>query len=328
MTEQITVAQLTQLGMEATNAQGTKVAATDRLLSTSIVPAIKADVKTYGASGYYFAALAAEGKESCEAKIEGGGNYNELVYPLCSLLKSVTPTGASDDKTWTFAPSSTTYETVQTFTVEHGSALRAGRFGYGLVHDFGMDVTRDEVKVSGAMIGQLYEDNHVLSGSCAEVPQMPMLPNELCLYADTTAAGLGVTKLTRVLAASWRISDKYAGLWALDSANTSWVTHVDKKPKGEVKLTLEADAVGMGLLVPMRLGDSRFIRFGFLGAQHIGGTAVHYAATLDFCGKIENIGELKDQDGVYALEYTFGIYHDVTWAKALSLVIVNAQAAL
>lgn len=328
MAEQATVFQLTQLGIEATATPGTKVATTKRLMSMSIVPSVKANVNTYTSSGYLFSGLAAEGQEWCEAKMEGGGNYNEIVYPLNSLLKDVTTTGAGDDKTWVFAPSSTSAEVIHTFTVEHGSAVRAGRFGYGIVNEFGMDITRDEVTVSGNMIGQLYEDGITMTAGNTEVTQMPMMPNECSIYVDTTAAGLGGTKLTRVLSASWKITDRYGPLWAIDAANTSWVTAVDLRPKGEVKLKMEADAVGMARLAKLRLGTSEFIRIAFVGASHIGTGVVHYDAKFDFCGKIEGISDFADQDGVYAIEYTYGIYHDPTWAKALSFTIVNAIPSL
>ena len=59
-----------------------------------------------------------------------------------------------------------------------------------------------------------------------------------------TGAGLGGTKLTRVLSGSLDISDRYSPLWAIDCAVDGFAAHVETPPTAQLKLLVEADAAG------------------------------------------------------------------------------------
>lgn len=329
MAERTTVTELVQIGVESTS--GTAVAASKQLPSLTIDGAIKTNIDSFRPLGNKFSTINAQGKEWVEAKVGGEPTYSEMHYMFSSLLNYAAPAqvGATTAYTWTHAPSSTSPDTVKTYTVERGSSVRASKFAYGIVSDLTLSGDRDNIDLSGMMLGQLLSDGITLtsSGSVTALEQIPMLPKEFSIYADTTAAGLGGTQLTRVLKWSYGVSGRFNPLWVVDASKTSWVTHVEGPPTAQVKLLVEADAAGMAFRANAQSGASTFIRILGTSGQNAG-TATPYSVTIDSACQVSDIGEFGDEDGVQAIEFTFNIVHDSTWGQATEVVLVNKATAL
>lgn len=327
MPERTTISQIVQIGVEST--PGTSVAATKKLTTVEITPAIKTNVEKYRGAGYKYATVAAMGKEWVEAGIKGGMTYTELVYLLSSLLKTTTAVIINDGPgyTWSFAPATTTEDTVKTFTVEHGSSVRAGKFLYGLVTGLAYEITREKCEITGGtMLGRGYTDGASLSGGATELAIVPILPTQVSVYLDSTAAGLGGTKLTRVLSVGYEMSNRFGTVWPINAAETSWAAHVELEPTAQLKLKVEADSSGMALLTNLRAGSSVFVRVEAIGP--LIETAVYYKFVHDIAGKVMDISEFSDQDGVYAVEFTIDQVHDATWGKSMNIDVVNLLTAL
>lgn len=326
MAERTSVTQVVQIGKETTS--GTSVAADKLLQSMMIDASIATSVQKFRPSGSKVNTVTAQGKEWVEAKISGQPCYTELQYPLSSILKLVTPsTVATTGKKWTITPSSSAEDTVATFTVEQGSAVRAHKFTYGIVNEFGLKWDRDSVSMSGSMFGQALSDGISLTGTPTALPLIPILPKEASVYLDTTGAGLGTTKLTRVLSGELNIASRFGPLWVVDAAQTSFAAHVEQPIEIEMKLMLEADSNGMALLSRLRDGATRFIRVEFVSPQLVG-TATPYSLRLEMAGQITDVSDFSDQQGVYAVEWTFTGVQDATWGKFLNVELTNQQAAL
>lgn len=326
MAERTTVTQVVQLGVEST--PGTAVSTTKILPSLSIDGAVKTNIDKYRPLGNKFPTIHALGKEWTEAGISGEATYSELHYLLASLLAYSAPVqvGATTAYTWTHAPSSTAEDTVKTYTIERGSSVRADKFAYGIVNSLTLQGNRDDVSISGSMLGSALSDGISLTGGATSVEQIPMLPKEFDVYLDTTSGGLGGTKLTRVL--RWEISLKrFSTLWVVDSSKASWVAHVETPVEAQIKLRLEADSNGMGLLTPTRDGTTRFVRIKGTSGQNAG-AATPYSLTWDSAVQVADVGKFEDEDGVYAIEYSFDLVHDAGWGKALTVALVNKQTAL
>jgi len=329
MAERSTITQVTQIGVETE--AGTAVAAGKLLQALSIEPAIKADVSTFRPIGGKYTTIAALGKEWVEAKISGEvACYNHLAYLLAGILNKPTPVqqGATAAYLWTFTPAQTAADTIATFTVEQGSSARAGSFAYGLISSLGLSFSREKIAVSGTMLGQAYEDGITMTAKPTAIAVKPILPTDLDVYLDDTSAGIGTTKLTRVLSGSLDISDRFGTLWAINSAVSGFAAHVETPPTAQLKLLVEADATGMGLLTPMRAGDKRYIRLAAEGPT-IADT-YKYALQIDLCGVVTDVGEFSDEDGVYAVEWTFDVAYDAAWAsgQALKVLLTNVLSAL
>jgi len=323
MADRASIFQTVQIGLETTS--GTSVAANKKLQSMAIEPGPRAEIKSYRAMGSKFPSLAALGKEWTEASVGGGLTYTEIIYPLSSVLKAVTPTGTTA-KTWTFSPATSAADTVKTFTVEQGSSERAHKFTYGLFTSLGMKFSRDGSDLSGDMMGSALTDGITLTSSPTSIALTPVLPTQVSVYLADTAAGLdGATALTRAISAEWNISDRFGPVWVLNGS-TTWAAFVETEPKLEVKLMVEADAEGMGLLTTMRSGATKFVRIEAIGAVIAG--ADTYQLTVDTACKVTDVDPFSDEDGVFAIGWTMTGFHDSTWGKATEVVVVNEIAAL
>lgn len=169
MPDRASVFEVTQLGPEVT--PGTAVAATKKLLGTTIIPSIKTENSKHRARGSRFTNVAIQNKEWTEADIEQEvGMYTDTGHLLAGLLgMPSTSNPSSGVYLHEWDPLTFTGLTPKTFTVQNGGYVRAQRFPYGLITGLGMEFTRDEVTLSGSMIGQLTEDAITLTAGTAEV---------------------------------------------------------------------------------------------------------------------------------------------------------------
>lgn len=166
----------------------------------------------------------------------------------------------------------------------------------------------------------------VTKNGVTELSLVPLLPREVSIYLDTTFGAIGTTKLLRVLEASWSLGDQYTGLWPLDAAQSSFAATYEGEPSSEVGLTLGADAVGYGLLTPMRAGDTRYLRIENIGGEIEAG--FDYEFVVDLPIKITEVPDESDDDGLETLEYGAELFHDTAMGNAGSIRLRNGLAAL
>lgn len=333
MPERSTISQVVQIGIEAT--PGTAVAANKKLNSMSIDPSVQANIDTFRPAGSKYATVASLNQEWSQSDMSGKPTYSEIIYPLSGVMTTATVAQILDGATpttgyrWTFAPLTSSEDTPKTMTMERGTAARAERLSYGLFTSMGMNVGRANVEMNGSMMGRALETGITLTATPTELELIPILPGQFDLFMDTTAAGIGTTKLARVLSANWSLGDRFNPLWVLDSAQNSWVAHVEKEPTATIEVMMEADAAGMAMFTPLRDSSTRFFRLRALGPTiFTGGIVVKYSFTLDVAAKISAIGNFRDEEGVYAISFTLRIVHDPVWGKALTCEVINKQSGL
>jgi hypothetical protein len=326
--ERSSLTQSVQIGVEVT--PGTSVAANKKFNSTGIEPAIQVDMQRFRPMGTKYATVEVEGKEWVEADINGVADYTEMTYLLSSLLVTPAAPAVTDVTayTWTWTPSSTVEDTVTTYTVEQGGAVRAHKFSYGVISELEIDLKRDGCETSGSMLGQRISDGIAMTVGPTTVTQKPILPTDIDVYMDPTSGALGTTKLTRVLNANIHISDRFGPVWVLNTANNSYVATVETEPSAELTLLVEADAAGMGLLTQLRAGSTKFVRVKATSPDLAGNATAFYSFQWDAAVKVKDVGNFSDEDGVYAIEWTMDMVHDGTWGKAYTAVAINKLAAL
>ena len=324
--ERATISQVCNLGPEVT--AGTAVTAAKRLTGLGFSMGVKTGIRSYRAAGYKYGATSSLNQEWAEGTFEGPLTYNELAYLLCGAVKNVTPSGAGADKTWTFSPSSTAEDTVKTFTIEQGSAVRAQRFAYGLITGLNMSFGPNGADVTAPVMGKAIEDAVTLNASPTEVALLPITRPQVSVKLAATAAGLtAASKLERPIRVDWNLSDRFGPVWALNES-TDWAAHVEVEPKLEVKLLMQADAAGMGPLANLRANTTTFMRIEAVGPVIGAGPATN-KLTVDTALRVSgDPSEWRDEDGVYAIEWTMNAFHDVTWAKAFNVILINGLAAL
>lgn len=326
MAERATILQGIQLGVEVT--PGTAVAANKKLQATSISTGIKAEIKKFRPTGSKFNTISALGKEWVEGDISGVLSYTDWVYLAASGLQYTAPDQQESTAAylWENTPGHSSVDTVKTFTIEEGGSVRAHKFAYGLVSNLGYTINRDEATVKGKIIGQTLSDAITMTSTPTEIPIVPVLPTDISVYMDTLYSDIGETKLLRVLKIEFDTGDRFGTVWPIDGALASFAAHVETEPTAEFKLLLAADSVGMGLLTSMRAGTKKFFRVEGVGAT-IEDTYT-YKWTHDICATVTDVAPFSDEDGVYAIEWTFTATYDSDLGKAFSFNTVNALTAL
>lgn len=341
MADRASILERTLVGRETT--PGTPVTAGHRLMSQawSLDPQLEFD--TFRPEGHKWPTLSAPIKEWSGGSIEGRATYNELVIPLSSLvakptsgagvqiMDGLTGTGAY---TWTFNSDVDDADDPNTFTVEAGQTGTsfAQKCAYGIVTELGLSFDRDgAVELDGAWMGQALTDNISLSASTAIVPE-PLLITHVDVYLDTTSGAIGTTKLTRLRSCGVTIGDRHKPIWTINSAVSGYAGTVEGEPSGEIEMSLEADATGMGILTAMaRTGGTRYLRVRATGPQiYSGGVQVFNRFTFDAAIKVSDVGEKDDDEGITVQPYTFTIAEDSAWSsgKAYSFELINTLATI
>lgn len=334
MSERSTVSQVVQFGVEST--PGTAVAASKRISSLGLTIGPKVDANELLPTGMKYASAQIIGKEWAEAEIEGAPVYPELPYIFASLLSAPTITETMDGSTHTgaftyvFDTATFAEDAPKTYTIEQGSSTRAHRVTNALMQEWSMEWDRNEIALGGVMLCAAMEDGITMTATPTSYSQIPVRPSQVSLYLDSTGAGLGTTKLTRALKGEFKIEDRFGALWVVDAAETSFVATVETQPKVEFTLMQMADAAAMANLTAMRNGSTQFLRWEAVGPQIYsnGGVVCNHKLTIDMAGQITDVGPFEDQDGVYAVEWTFGGVHDTTWGKAMHVEVVTTTASL
>ncbi len=334
MPERSTINQSVQIGVETT--PGVAVAATKRLGSIGFAVGIQSEINARRPIGQKYPSLQVLGKEWSEADIEGGPVYTELPYIFSSLLSTATSvtqimdgTTATGAYRWVFDSTSFGDDVPKTFTLEQGSPTRAHRITNGIISEFGLEWDSEEVEISGTLLGKAIEDGITMTASPTQAAQIPVKPRDISVYLDNAHTALGTTKLTRLLSGEFNLSDRYVPLWVVDRALKSFANTIEGEPELEFTLTQMADAQGMANLNAMRDGSTRFMRMEAIGPViYSGTTVVRHTLLIDVAGQVSEPGEFSDEDGVYAMEWTFGGVHDPNWGRALRAEVVTTLAAL
>lgn len=326
MAENATIAQAVQIGVEVT--PGTAVAASKKLLATSITPGIKVAVKDFRPVGGKYPTLAVFGKEWTEARIEGKMSYTDLAYLLSGNVAYAAPAqqGSTAAYLWSHESAQDSEDTIKTYTTESGSSVRAHKNAYTLINMFGYTITRDECKIRGAALGHRITDGITMTATPTEIEAVPVAPDQVCIYCDEDSGDLGTTKLARAFSIDWEHGNRFGAIWPVDCALDNFAAHVELEPKATFKLLTGTKAAEMGFLTGARAGSKYFFRVEATGAEI--DTGENYLFQHDVCATVADIGEFRDEQGVYAIEWTFNVKYDSTWGKAFSFAVKNALTGL
>ncbi len=315
-----------QIGVEST--AGTAVAAGKKLLATSFELGSNPDISLFKPMGYKYNTIASLNREWAEGSISGQMSYTDLTYLLASVISNDTPAVVgTTGREYIFISDSDGPDTPVTFTVEQGSSVRAHRVTGALVTGLTLEFANDGCTIDGSLMATAFQDGVAMTATPTEIPLQPVQRIEVGVKLADTQAGLaGATYLTRALSASWALTDRYAAIWSLNQSSTYDAT-IESEPSGEVTLMMAADAVGMGLLTTMRAGATKFMRIQANGPV-IGAGPATYSLIIDTAFKVSDVSDLRDEDGIFAIEWTGVFTHDATWGKAFQITLINGLTAL
>jgi hypothetical protein len=165
---------------------------------------------------------------------------------------------------------------------------------------------------------------------------VPILPTQVCIYAFDAAQDdinddtneTTTYQLTGVMEAEWTVGDRFGPRYTLDCTEDSFSSMVETEPTMQLRIKMEADAEGMDLLTTLRDGSTKFFRIRCHGDAIDDDTDQIYELTIDFAGKMTEAGELSDQDGVFAAEWTFDGVPELANGGPVEISVVNNVTAL
>lgn len=332
MPENSAIARVVQLGPETT--AGTAVAATKKLSSVDLAGKLEANVVSFSAAGSKYPTVHSLGKEWSSWKVSSEAPcFDEMQYLLCSLVKNVTPTVSDTSaRTWTFAPTPDAEDTRKTFTIEegHSGASNAHKSSFGVITGLKLSIDRESTKLDGSGVARVMSST-TLTGGTATLPTVPILARDWSVFLDPTSAGLGSTRLTRVLKVEVSFEDLTVPFWTVDQSQASWAGIVEQAPKCSVQLTMEADSTSMAYQSLMQAGTTRYMRIRNTSTTTLAGAAsVYYGMTIDVAGQISEAQDFGTDQELYTIGWTFEPTTDSAWGtgKPFEISVVNKQATL
>lgn len=328
MAEKATIYQTCQIGVETT--PGTAVSATKKLLSASMAIKPRTEFDKYRPAGTKYTTLAAQGKEWSEIAISGKPSYNELPYFFSSLLHYAAPVqqGGSAAYKWTFESNNAAEDVGKTYTVEQGdgTANEAWRAAGVKVSGMTFDFNRNTIDMSGTAVGQSIETGKTLSSGVTSLAQVPVMPTQLKFYmADLQTDLATATAITRSFSMQWSLTDKFGLAWPVGQSPIA----VEGEPNYSARIKIATDATGMGLISLMRAGTVKWFRIKAEGG--LAYTGYNYTFQIDFPAVITEIGDMADQENIYAIEYGLSPIFDPSWGtsgKSLEIIVINTLSSL
>ena len=199
--------------------------------------------------------------------------------------------------------------------------------------EFVKDLAQAPQALTGTFSGLTPPDSITLASAVigtapSSVDLVPVLPTEIDIYLTDTYGDLATAQpLSRVLSAEWNVSDRFGPLFPLRSSyGVGFASTVEIEPALEAKLVMEADDEGMALLNTARKGDTKFMRIEAVGDAIE--DPYYYLFRTDMALKVSDVGDFRDEDGVFAIEWMLTGVHDPTWGKAIEVTVINDLSAL
>jgi hypothetical protein len=318
---------VTQFGVETT--PGEAVAADKRFPDIDVEIMPEHDKKFYRGAGNKFNTIGVMNKNWATGKFDGPLNYESLAVILASYSNYAAPANVgTGGKGWTFAPGiGGTADTIKTYTLQQGDSTDAEQVTHGFFNSLDIEITRDEGKVSGEVIAKNFSAGNTLTATPTTLANKPVSMNDMSLYLDATAAGLGTTKLTDCFRLSIKLPKKYEVKWVIDAAQTSWsdLVEIYMTPK----LTIEAEFSDQMRALYSALkadnADNYFLRALAVG-ENIGAGA-DYTFQNDYALQFTDAKpQRKGNNKVYAYTFEFEVMGDADWGKAWEIYLINALA--
>lgn len=322
MVDRAKITENVQFGDETT--EGTAVAADKNIRSFSVETKIGGAAEFFRPEGRRFNTLSVLNQEWATLALTGKITYTEFIYAIEMMMGHPTAsTTGTAVKTRVWTMDDTTALAPRAMTIEKGSAVRAQRIAGAILTDLSQSFSRKGgATFTGSGMGRLFTDAITRTASPANLSLVPVVGKELDLYIDSTAAGLGTTKLLRAFGLDIGMTGVMGPVWPIDSAQTSYDGHVDLPPTTTAKIVVEADATGMSYLSQYRADDLLFVRIKGTSSKFVEPT-FPYLFTEDICVGIKSVTPDTDDDGITTVEYDCELVSDATWAKSLSLSITD-----
>lgn len=317
-----------QLGPETI--PGTSVAANKKLNAFGLSIQPQAEIEMFAPIGTKLDTLSLYGPEWVQAPFQGKLDFSQLPYLLAACIKNVaaTPDGTSGKK-YVYDISTSSADTIKTYTAEVGSDVHAQKFTYGHIPELTIEMSRRMQSISGNMVGQQVQDDIALTAAPTSVASNIIQPKLFDVKIATTQAGLtAASPFARPFKVVFKIGNRFGQIFRMSSTDTSFVAHVETKPTITLEFTVGADDADMTFLTNLRAGSTKFLRVQAIGDVISGAIPSAYAFQLDFSGQLTSHYAPGEDQGALITNWTFGAVLDPTWGKAFEIAVTNQIADL
>lgn len=324
------VTQKTLLKKETTPGTA-NVTTMNQMTALSLRPAWNVETNEFRAQGFKLPTVIQQTDEWGVWAVEGIQDFNHLGFPLASRIAvpvTTTPGGGTLSRQHVFTLDADGADALATYTAQFGDTARAVQGTYGVFQSFGVDIARGALGFDSGFISRTPAViSSIATVGVVTVPAAPTAARQFDVWADSTWAGLGTTKLLAAYEGSIDLGDKFARDTPLNSAVTSFesvVEATDQSYSGNLRLGF--DATAEGLITTWTTSALKFIRLKATGP--IIETTIAYSFQVDMCVQIINPGQLEAfNNGVLTLPFDFSIVPDPTTGNAIVVTLVNTQTA-
>jgi hypothetical protein len=156
-----------------------------------------------------------------------------------------------------------------------------------------------------------------------QIAEAPISGGEVSVYVDSTAGGLGGTKLTDAYSASFDLSGKYTPKWVLDASLPSFKEFAGLPVTPQLVVEAENNAQTRALFDAVNANN---LPFRYTRVEAVGpniGSGADYKFTSDFACKLNDAEEVEDREGTYGFRFVWDVMFDPAWGKAFQMVLVN-----
>lgn len=257
----------------------------------------------------------------------GALDYEQVLLPLLTGIKQTTP-AVGPPKVWTFLPSLTAPDTLDSATFEvaytDGTTKHVEReFGFATCRRFTIDFAFNQVtKITVDLFGRATQAS-TLTTSLAALTRTVIPSNLWKVYIDTTWAGLGGTQKSGLLRSGrLEILTTAEPDYTLDGrSDLDMVQLLRKMITGSLQLTMAVNADFATEITAWRNKTLRFIQLkATAGANNI--------LEFDVAGIYTQPPRYRLDRGLRIGELSLALRYDPTAAKMFQAIVTNSIAAL
>lgn len=159
------------------------------------------------------------------------------------------------------------------------------------------------------------------------VPLKPVMVTHADIYLEDSYAALAsATPIARGFNYEFAIKNKMDVVRPIRSTVTSFDGVVETKPDVDITLSMSADNIGRAMLTTMRNSGKKYLRVKCQG-ETISGSE-KYTLQIDQAVQIMELSGPEDQNGIFALNWTFRAVEDSSLPGGFKITLENTVNAL
>ena len=159
------------------------------------------------------------------------------------------------------------------------------------------------------------------------IPLKPIMVTHADIYLEDSYAALATaTPIARGFNYEFSISNKMDVVRPIRSTVTSFDGVVETKPDVDVTLSMSADNLGRAMLTTMRNSGKKYLRVKCTGETITGNEK--YMLQIDHAVQIMELSGPEDQNGIFALNWTFRTVEDSSLPGGFKITLENTVASL